>query len=155
MHVFGLWEEFREPAENPYKRIEPTTFWLYATALATAPTCCQRRNVRVYYFYSLDSAGSKHPRGPWFGCKAADLVSETHPEDWCFIVAPASTPTRVVLLTPIVDSGGANLPRQADVFPDRDHFGRIFYNQARMSSQGMAQVELATIYYSFVCEIFE
>ena len=28
-----------------------------------------------------------------------------------------------------VDSGGANLPRQADVFPDRDHFGRIFYNQ--------------------------
>ena len=31
-----------------------------------------------------------------------------------------------------VDSGGANLPRQADVFPDRDHFGRIFYNQARL-----------------------
>lgn len=31
----------------------------------------------------------------------------------------------------IVDSGGANLPRQADVFPDRDHFGRIFYNQVR------------------------
>lgn len=30
----------------------------------------------------------------------------------------------------LVDSGGANLPRQADVFPDRDHFGRIFYNQA-------------------------
>jgi acetyl-CoA carboxylase carboxyltransferase component len=29
----------------------------------------------------------------------------------------------------LVDSGGANLPRQADVFPDRDHFGRIFYNQ--------------------------
>jgi 3-methylcrotonyl-CoA carboxylase beta subunit len=33
-----------------------------------------------------------------------------------------------------VDSGGANLPRQADVFPDRDHFGRIFYNQAQMSA---------------------
>lgn len=32
----------------------------------------------------------------------------------------------------LVDSGGANLPRQADVFPDRDHFGRIFYNQVRM-----------------------
>lgn len=31
----------------------------------------------------------------------------------------------------MVDSGGANLPHQADVFPDRDHFGRIFYNQAR------------------------
>ena len=31
----------------------------------------------------------------------------------------------------LVDSGGANLPHQADVFPDRDHFGRIFYNQAR------------------------
>ncbi|KAG8456456.1 hypothetical protein GDO86_002295 [Hymenochirus boettgeri] len=40
----------------------------------------------------------------------------------------------------LVDSGGANLPRQADVFPDRDHFGRIFYNQARMSSQGISQV---------------
>ncbi|MFT7813645.1 methylcrotonoyl-CoA carboxylase beta chain, mitochondrial [Arapaima gigas] len=40
----------------------------------------------------------------------------------------------------LVDSGGANLPRQADVFPDRDHFGRIFYNQARLSSEGLAQI---------------
>lgn len=40
----------------------------------------------------------------------------------------------------LVDSGGANLPRQAEVFPDRDHFGRIFYNQAVMSSQGIPQV---------------
>jgi len=40
----------------------------------------------------------------------------------------------------LVDSGGANLPHQAEVFPDREHFGRIFYNQARMSAQGLAQV---------------
>lgn len=40
----------------------------------------------------------------------------------------------------LVDSGGANLPRQADVFPDRDHFGRIFYNQARMSAAGIPQI---------------
>jgi 3-methylcrotonyl-CoA carboxylase beta subunit len=40
----------------------------------------------------------------------------------------------------LVDSGGANLPHQADVFPDREHFGRIFYNQARMSSEGISQV---------------
>ncbi|RLV99985.1 hypothetical protein DV515_00009250 [Chloebia gouldiae] len=40
----------------------------------------------------------------------------------------------------LVDSGGANLPRQAEVFPDRDHFGRIFYNQALMSSQGIPQI---------------
>ena len=40
----------------------------------------------------------------------------------------------------LVDSGGANLPRQADVFPDREHFGRIFYNQATMSAEGIAQV---------------
>lgn len=40
----------------------------------------------------------------------------------------------------LVDSGGANLPRQADVFPDRDHFGRIFYNQANMSSMGIPQI---------------
>uniref|UniRef100_A0A452IM32 methylcrotonoyl-CoA carboxylase n=1 Tax=Gopherus agassizii TaxID=38772 RepID=A0A452IM32_9SAUR len=39
----------------------------------------------------------------------------------------------------LVDSGGANLPRQAEVFPDRDHFGRIFYNQALMSSQRIPQ----------------
>ncbi len=38
----------------------------------------------------------------------------------------------------LVDSGGANLPHQAEVFPDREHFGRIFYNQARMSSAGIA-----------------
>jgi acetyl-CoA carboxylase carboxyltransferase component len=40
----------------------------------------------------------------------------------------------------LVDSGGAFLPLQADVFPDRDHFGRIFYNQARMSAAGIPQV---------------
>ncbi len=40
----------------------------------------------------------------------------------------------------LVDSGGAFLPLQHDVFPDRDHFGRIFYNQARMSAQGIYQV---------------
>ena len=40
----------------------------------------------------------------------------------------------------LVDSGGAFLPQQADVFPDREHFGRIFYNQARMSARGIPQV---------------
>ncbi|MEM9724621.1 MAG: carboxyl transferase domain-containing protein [Pseudomonadota bacterium] len=40
----------------------------------------------------------------------------------------------------LVDSGGANLPNQAEVFPDRDHFGRIFYNQARMSAAGVPQL---------------
>lgn len=40
----------------------------------------------------------------------------------------------------LVDSGGANLPYQAEVFPDRDHFGRIFYNQARMSAKGIPQI---------------
>nr|AAL89883.1 RE27841p [Drosophila melanogaster] len=40
----------------------------------------------------------------------------------------------------LVDSGGANLPRQADVFPDKLHFGRIFYNQANMSAQGIPQI---------------
>lgn len=39
-----------------------------------------------------------------------------------------------------VDSGGANLPRQEDVFPDRDHFGRIFFNQANMSALKIPQV---------------
>ena len=40
----------------------------------------------------------------------------------------------------LVDSGGAFLPKQDEVFPDRDHFGRIFYNQARMSSEGIPQI---------------
>ncbi|AQZ49880.1 carboxyl transferase domain-containing protein [Martelella mediterranea] len=40
----------------------------------------------------------------------------------------------------LVDSGGANLNNQDEVFPDRDHFGRIFYNQARMSAKGIAQI---------------
>jgi 3-methylcrotonyl-CoA carboxylase beta subunit len=40
----------------------------------------------------------------------------------------------------LVDSGGANLPHQAEVFPDRDHFGRIFFNQAQMSSKGIPQI---------------
>lgn len=42
----------------------------------------------------------------------------------------------------LVDSGGANLPRQEDVFPDKNHFGRIFFNQARMSQLGIPQVAL-------------
>ena len=40
----------------------------------------------------------------------------------------------------LVDSGGANLPNQAEVFPDKDHFGRIFYNQAQMSARGIPQI---------------
>src|SRR5207344_204942 len=40
----------------------------------------------------------------------------------------------------LVDSGGAFLPLQAEVFPDRDHFGRLFYNQARLSAAGIAQI---------------
>jgi 3-methylcrotonyl-CoA carboxylase beta subunit len=40
----------------------------------------------------------------------------------------------------LVDSGGANLPHQSEVFPDRDHFGRIFYNQATMSARGIPQI---------------
>ncbi|KAF2797513.1 methylmalonyl-CoA carboxyltransferase 12S subunit [Melanomma pulvis-pyrius CBS 109.77] len=42
----------------------------------------------------------------------------------------------------LVDSGGANLPHQADVFPDKEHFGRIFYNQARMSGKGIPQISV-------------
>nr|CAH0101503.1 unnamed protein product [Daphnia galeata] len=40
----------------------------------------------------------------------------------------------------LVDSGGANLPHQAEIFPDREHFGRIFYNQANMSAKGISQI---------------
>lgn len=42
----------------------------------------------------------------------------------------------------IVDSGGAFLPMQSEVFPDRDHFGRVFYNQARMSAEGIPQISV-------------
>ncbi len=42
----------------------------------------------------------------------------------------------------LVDSGGANLPKQDEVFPDRHHFGRIFFNQARMSAEGIPQIAL-------------
>ena len=40
----------------------------------------------------------------------------------------------------LVDSGGANLPHQTEVFPDREHFGRIFFNQANLSAEGIAQI---------------
>ena len=42
----------------------------------------------------------------------------------------------------LVDSGGAYLPLQSEVFPDRDHFGRIFYNQARMSAMSISQISV-------------
>lgn len=44
----------------------------------------------------------------------------------------------------LVDSGGAFLPFQSDVFPDKTHFGRIFYNQANMSAQGIAQLSVVS-----------
>ena len=47
-----------------------------------------------------------------------------------------------ILFLILVDSGGANLPLQADVFPDRDHFGRIFYNQANMSAKKIPQISI-------------
>lgn len=53
----------------------------------------------------------------------------------------------------LVDSGGANLPRQADVFPDKLHFGRIFYNQANMSALGITQV--AVVVCPNFCPIFK
>src|SRR4028119_2330060 len=40
----------------------------------------------------------------------------------------------------LVDSGGANLPHQTEVFPDREHFGRIFFNQANLSAAGIPQI---------------
>ena len=42
----------------------------------------------------------------------------------------------------LVDSGGANLPHQTEVFPDREHFGRIFYNQATLSAEGIPQIAI-------------
>lgn len=55
----------------------------------------------------------------------------------------------------IVDSGGANLPRQADVFPDRDHFGRIFYNQANMSAKKIPQISIVfSIVYSHLLGVW-
>ena len=54
----------------------------------------------------------------------------------------------------LVDSGGANLPRQADVFPDRDHFGKIFYNQARMSAKGIPQVCSMSCYQNLLAVVF-
>ena len=52
----------------------------------------------------------------------------------------------------LVDSGGAFLHLQADVFPDRDHFGRIFYNIARMSAQGITQI--AAVLGSCTCLLY-
>lgn len=47
----------------------------------------------------------------------------------------------------LVDSGGANLPNQAGIFADKEHFGRIFYNQATMSSMGIPQVRLSSLFF--------
>jgi hypothetical protein len=49
----------------------------------------------------------------------------------------------------LVDSGGANLIRQDDVFPDKNHFGRIFYNESKMSAKGIPQVIFKLLIYRF------
>lgn len=63
-------------------------------------------------------------------------------------ISPVSTWVlrSLLLLLLLVDSGGANLPTQADVFPDRDHFGRIFYNQATMSAKKIPQISIVLLF---------
>jgi hypothetical protein len=51
----------------------------------------------------------------------------------------------------LVDSGGAFLPMQDEVFPDKEHFGRIFYNQANMSAAGIPQIAVVTMSHTGAC----
>ncbi|KAL6043868.1 hypothetical protein STEG23_011824, partial [Scotinomys teguina] len=92
--------------------------------------------------YSCSSVGCQDWE-KFHKCKE-DAFSVALANSWCFWVSDCSLRDCVlssscgVLME--VDSGGANLPRQADTFPDRDHFGRIFYNQAIMSSENITQI---------------
>ena len=71
--------------------------------------------------------------GSMFGSSSVSQSSLLS-NNFCFILLPPMMPCSPA------DSGGANLPNQADVFPDRDHFGRIFFNQANMSAKRIPQV---------------
>lgn len=68
----------------------------------------------------------------------AQEIAEQNNLPCIYMGTPLSFPFFLIL----VDSGGANLPTQADVFPDRDHFGRIFYNQATMSAKKIPQISI-------------
>ncbi|MDB5650412.1 MAG: methylcrotonoyl-CoA carboxylase [Hyphomicrobiales bacterium] len=82
-----------------------------------------RREVMVIANDSTIKGGTYFPLSVKKHLRAQEIAQENH--------LPCVT---------LVDSGGANLPHQTEVFPDRDHFGRIFYNQARMSALGIAQI---------------
>lgn len=84
-----------------------------------------------------------HREWQWFYYLSCSVADTPISESWIQHRQrqhPHSSYSLESFLVIAVDSGGANLPRQDDVFPDREHFGRIFYNQARMSSKGIPQV---------------
>ena len=71
--------------------------------------------------------------------------------DGCRKFEGYETYTYCIIFFKSVDSGGAFLPLQADVFPDRDHFGRIFYNQATLSAMGVPQESCIYLRFIYMC----
>ncbi|XP_048383966.1 methylcrotonoyl-CoA carboxylase beta chain, mitochondrial isoform X2 [Stegostoma tigrinum] len=102
--------------QGEVKKLDSVTHQEGSCSPENVLTDCLIRDLRSWNFRNLLVINCTARR--WYQQEASSQVSEEY----------------------LVDSGGANLPRQADVFPDRDHFGRIFYNQANMSAMGIAQI---------------
>ena len=94
-----------------------------AAGIITGIACVQGRECMVIANDATVKGGTYYPLTIKKHLRAQDIARENHLP--CIY---------------LVDSGGANLSRQDEVFPDRHHFGRIFYNQALMSSQAIAQI---------------
>ena len=122
--LLRVWEVFRV-----------CNVWLWQTT-ARMPIAIAKSEVNVW-IYGRVKGGTYYPVTVKKHLRAQAIAQENRAP----CVKGPSAPYQTYWESPglpciyLVDSGGANLPHQADVFPDRDHFGRIFYNQARSTSR--------------------
>ena len=116
-------------AGSPFMELSPLAAWeLYdgkapAAGLVTGIGTVHGREVMVIANDATVKGGTYYPITVKKHLRAQEIALQNH-----------------LPCVYLVDSGGAFLPMQDEVFPDKEHFGRIFYNQARMSGQGIAQV---------------
>ncbi len=115
--------------DTPFLELSPLAAWdMYdneapSAGIVTGIGVVHGREVVVFANDSTVKGGTYYPMTVKKHLRAQEIALENH-----------------LPCVYLVDSGGAYLPLQAEVFPDRDHFGRIFYNQARMSALGIPQV---------------
>jgi acetyl-CoA carboxylase carboxyltransferase component len=121
--------------DSPFMELSPLAAWdEYGNEVPSAGIVCgigqvERRDVVIIANDATVKGGTYYPLTAKKHLRAQEIAEQNHLP--CIY---------------LVDSGGAFLPKQAEIFPDKNHFGRFFYNQARMSAKGIPQLAIVMGY---------